>query len=294
MSFLSHRPARGNLNQGFGPRPKPTPTSPATHYGQDYGWGGGDAIYAAADGVIVGYASSGAYGRRVIVAHGNGVETWYCHTTSLAPGISVGQEVKAGQYIAVMGSTGNVTGKHLHFELRINGIAVDPEPYFGGAMPAGFDHTDIEEDDMYTELDRYRDNIVLEAAGRMELKLYDIRQVLGAMQAVLDINKWALVDETGGLRHMVAKVQTMILGLASNDDADAIDIGELRQALGEFAPAAPDAIAGAITAREVQIGEVAEAVLDGLSTRQDVSAADVATEILRCVGELADAAPGQG
>lgn len=143
MAFLTHRPAAGNMLQGFGPRPKPTPTSPAIHYGQDYGWGGGDNIYAARDGVVIDYYYSGAYGNRLRIAHGNGVETWYCHT-SRAITFKKGQAVKGGQHVAVMGATGNVTAKHLHFELRINGSAVNPAPYFSGtSAPAGGTATPI-------------------------------------------------------------------------------------------------------------------------------------------------------
>lgn len=127
MAQLTHRPARGNLIQGFGPRPKPTPTSPAIHYGQDYGWGGGDQVYAAADGDVVGYAYSGAYGNRLIIQH-DGFQTWSCHLDSAL--VTIGQEVLAGAQVAIMGATGNVTAKHLHFEVRVHGVATDPAPFF--------------------------------------------------------------------------------------------------------------------------------------------------------------------
>ena len=152
MGYLVARPAKGNINTPFGPRPKPTPTSPAIHYGQDYGWGGGDAIYAARGGVVRDYGYAGAYGNRLIIDHGNGRQTWYCHLSSNVA--AVGSEVNAGQQVAWMGSTGNVTAKHLHFELRINGIATDPEPYFAGSSTAGGGGIIIEEDDMFTQEDR--------------------------------------------------------------------------------------------------------------------------------------------
>lgn len=134
MAYLGARPARGNITQGFGPRPLPTPTSPAIHYGQDYGWGGGDAIYAARGGTISSYGYVGSYGNRLVIDHGDGRQTWYCH---LASAVATSGTVTAGQQVAWMGATGNVTGKHLHFELRINGVANDPEPYFAGASSAG-------------------------------------------------------------------------------------------------------------------------------------------------------------
>jgi murein DD-endopeptidase MepM/ murein hydrolase activator NlpD len=157
VGYLEARPAKGNMNQGFGPRPKPTPTSPAIHYGQDYGWGGGDAIYAARGGTIASYGYAGAYGNRLVIDHGGGRQTWYCH---LASAVRTAGWVSAGEHIAWMGATGNVTAKHLHFELRINGVASDPEPYFSTGSTAGGGYTPIEEDDMFTPEDRAKlDNI---------------------------------------------------------------------------------------------------------------------------------------
>lgn len=162
MSYLTHRPARGNMNQGFGPRPKPTPSSPATHYGQDYGWGGGDAIIAARGGIVTAYGPAGAYGNRLVIQHGrtwfgSSVETWYCHLA--AARVAVGDEVDAGADIAWMGATGNVTAKHLHFELRADGVAVDPEPYFAaGSDTAAGDHTPVEMEE--EELSAIRDELV--------------------------------------------------------------------------------------------------------------------------------------
>jgi hypothetical protein len=158
MAYFTFRPAKGNMNQGFGPRPKPTPTSPAIHYGQDYGWGGGDAIYAARGGRVKSYGYVGAYGNRLVIDHGGGWETWYCHTSSKT--VPVGTNVAAGQQIAWMGATGNVTAKHLHFELRVNGAARDPEPYFASSDTSGGGTTPIptptpeEEDDMFSQSDR--------------------------------------------------------------------------------------------------------------------------------------------
>lgn len=136
MAYLTDRPAKGNINTPFGPRPKPTPTSPAIHYGQDYGWGGGDNIYAARSGTVKSYAYSGAYGNRLVIDHGD-YDTWYCHLAGTR--VLAGSKVTGGQHIAFMGATGNVTGKHLHFELRnLAGVAVNPEPFFvTGTAPAG-------------------------------------------------------------------------------------------------------------------------------------------------------------
>lgn len=147
MAFLTHRPAAGGITEAFGPRPKPTPTSPAIHYGIDYGWGGGDAIFAARAGRVKSYGRQPgfeAYGNRLVIDHGDGSETWYCHLSRAHVG--PGDYVQGGQHIGEMGATGNVTAKHLHFELRIDGRAVDPAPYF--TTTAGGSLTPIGEDDM--------------------------------------------------------------------------------------------------------------------------------------------------
>lgn len=118
----------------------------AGHRGLDYGWlkadpGRTQRIYAALDGVVASvYNGSGDnqdWGGRIVIDHGYGIRTTYNH---LAPGtakVAPGQRVSAGQFLAMMGATGRVTGIHLHFELYINGVRVDPRPYREGAMLPG-------------------------------------------------------------------------------------------------------------------------------------------------------------
>jgi murein DD-endopeptidase MepM/ murein hydrolase activator NlpD len=69
----------------------------------------------------------GGYGNLVVVDHGNGLSTAYAHNSSL--GVSVGQSVVAGEVVSYSGTTGNSTGPHVHFEVRVNGSAVDPLGY---------------------------------------------------------------------------------------------------------------------------------------------------------------------
>ena len=71
--------------------------------------------------------NSGGYGNLVKISHGNGVETYYGHCSKLY--VKVGQTVKAGDTIAAVGSTGNSTGNHLHFEIRLNDKQVNPQNY---------------------------------------------------------------------------------------------------------------------------------------------------------------------
>lgn len=159
MAFLTHRPAAGRITEAFGPRPKPTPTSPATHYGLDYGWGEGLTIVAARTGVVKSVGRAGDYGNRVVLDHGDGIETWYCHLESWS--VVVGQTVRGGVALGVMGSTGNVTARHLHFEVRVKGVAVDPAPLFLTVASTGVTPiTKEEEEDMPFQI--YVNN----AAGR--------------------------------------------------------------------------------------------------------------------------------
>ena len=99
----------------------------STHTGLDIVASTGTPISVVADGTVICAEYSGAYGNLVKVSHGNGVETWYAHTSKMY--VKVGQEVKAGDVIAAVGSTGNSTGAHLHFEIRINGKHVNPQNY---------------------------------------------------------------------------------------------------------------------------------------------------------------------
>ena len=99
----------------------------STHTGLDIAASIGTPIKVVANGTVTFAAYSGSYGYLVKVDHGNGVETWYAHTSKMY--VTVGQEVKAGDVIAAVGNTGNSTGPHLHLEVRINGQHVNPQKY---------------------------------------------------------------------------------------------------------------------------------------------------------------------
>lgn len=99
----------------------------SAHTGLDIAAPSGTPIKVVADGTVTFAKYNGSYGNLVKVEHGNGVETWYAHTSKMY--VSVGQEVKAGDVIAAVGSTGNSTGPHLHLEIRINGEHVNPQLY---------------------------------------------------------------------------------------------------------------------------------------------------------------------
>lgn len=97
------------------------------HTGLDIAASQGTQIKVVADGKVTSAKYNGSYGYLVKVDHGNGLETWYAHTSKMY--VREGQEVKAGDIIALVGSTGNSTGPHLHFEVRINGEHVNPQKY---------------------------------------------------------------------------------------------------------------------------------------------------------------------
>ena len=94
------------------------------HSGLDLGMEEGAAIYAVKSGTVTCASFCDSYGNLVKIDHGDGMETYYAHCSRLD--VVVGQQVETGQQIAAVGSTGNSTGPHLHFEVRIDGIAEDP------------------------------------------------------------------------------------------------------------------------------------------------------------------------
>ncbi len=120
----------GRITQGVGPRRHPVYGYRSCHTGLDIGARTGTPIHVAASGVVVSVLNGGPYGLHTLVAHGSGMTTLYAHQS--ASKVRAGESVKAGQVIGLVGSTGWVTGPHLHFEVRIDGNAYDPRGWFGG------------------------------------------------------------------------------------------------------------------------------------------------------------------
>ena len=120
-------PVSGRVTSYFGGRKSPGGIGSTNHKGIDIAAPRGTPVYAA-DGGTVTYAGwMSGYGYLVRINHGNGYETYYGHNSSLT--VSVGQKVYKGQQIARVGSTGNSTGNHCHFEIRYNGVAKNPLNY---------------------------------------------------------------------------------------------------------------------------------------------------------------------
>lgn len=101
------------------------------HSGVDQGASTGTAIGASKAGTVIFAGRQGGYGNLTLIDHHDGVVTAYAHQSSIA--VSVGQSVAQGQRIGAVGSTGNSTGPHLHFETRVNGSAVNPRQYLPGS-----------------------------------------------------------------------------------------------------------------------------------------------------------------
>ncbi len=114
-------PVNGTVVSGYGMR------WGRLHEGIDITASTGTPIWAAAAGTVIHAGWLGGYGNLVVVDHGNGLATAYAHASAIL--VAVGQQVAQGETISLVGSTGNSSGPHLHFEVRVNGIAVDPLLY---------------------------------------------------------------------------------------------------------------------------------------------------------------------
>jgi murein DD-endopeptidase MepM/ murein hydrolase activator NlpD len=129
IAVPSDKPVKtAEFTSGYGIRSDPFRGGAARHQGIDLAAPIGTPIYATADGVIreAGY-NSGGYGNLIKVDHGRGIETRYGHLSRIL--VSAGQRITRGQLIGHMGSTGRSTGSHLHYEVRIDGRAVNPIPF---------------------------------------------------------------------------------------------------------------------------------------------------------------------
>lgn len=119
------------ISSGFGYRRDPFNGRAAMHAGLDFKGPLGAPIHAAANGRVTFVGVQSGYGRVVEISHGNGLMTRYAHMSRFAA--RPGQAVEAGDVIGAIGNTGRSTGPHLHFEVRINGRAVNPRPFLESA-----------------------------------------------------------------------------------------------------------------------------------------------------------------
>lgn len=120
-------PVRGRISSKFGNRRHPRSQDYKHHAGIDIVARLGSPVVATADGRVVFSGVREGYGKVVVVDHGFGYQTVYAHNSRLS--VPVGVRVVRGQQIAHVGATGHTTGAHLHYEVRKNGVPVDPQPY---------------------------------------------------------------------------------------------------------------------------------------------------------------------
>ena len=118
------RPVSGIISSRFGAR---SSIRSSAHTGLDIATSTGTPVLAAASGTVTFSGRKGSYGNLLVITHSNGVQTYYGHCSKLY--VSAGTTVTQGQIVAAVGSTGNSTGPHLHFEIRVNGVAYNPQNY---------------------------------------------------------------------------------------------------------------------------------------------------------------------
>ena len=120
-------PIEGRVGSSFGEREDPINGEGAFHSGVDIDADYGTPVRASADGEVVEAGMNGGYGREIVLNHGHDVSTVYGHLSSIA--VSNGQHVTRGQIIGYVGQSGRATGPHLHYEVRVHNIPVNPYKY---------------------------------------------------------------------------------------------------------------------------------------------------------------------
>ena len=123
-------PVAGHITSGFGERSDPRSGEPKFHSGLDIGAEPGSPVKATADGIVSFAGWSGGGGNLVVIEHGFGYSTYYAHNRLLA--VKAGQKVKRGEIVSYVGSTGNSTGPHVHYEVWKEGRAIDPQKFLQG------------------------------------------------------------------------------------------------------------------------------------------------------------------
>jgi murein DD-endopeptidase MepM/ murein hydrolase activator NlpD len=116
-----------NVTSRFGYRADPFTGKSAFHSGIDFAGNIGDSVFSTADGVVVKAASDLSHGRNIIIQHSTGLRTRYLHLSKIK--VNVGDSVKKGDVIGLVGNTGRSTGPHLHYEVIKNGVNINPAPY---------------------------------------------------------------------------------------------------------------------------------------------------------------------
>lgn len=140
------------------PTPPPKPILVYMHEGLDLLGNFGVPVHAAADGTVTFARPDRGYGNAILIEHGNGLDTLYAHLSRFAADVGPGWQVRRGDVIGFVGSTGRSTGAHLHFEVLVRGKPVDPRTMLQPAQLTGFD------------LSRFRKKLAAEQKLRVEEK----------------------------------------------------------------------------------------------------------------------------
>jgi murein DD-endopeptidase MepM/ murein hydrolase activator NlpD len=120
-------PVKGWMTSGFGMRHSPFTGRLKMHEGVDIASRTGTPVYTTADGIVSRAETVEGYGKLVVIDHGYGFKTYYGHNSKIY--VKVGQRVQRGDRISAVGNTGSSTGSHCHYEVRLNGIPVNPKKY---------------------------------------------------------------------------------------------------------------------------------------------------------------------
>lgn len=120
-------PTKGWLTSTFGMRNSPFTGKRKMHEGLDIAARTGTPVYATADGIVSKAQTAPGYGKLVIIDHGYGYRTYYAHNSQMF--VKAGQRIKRGEKIAAVGNTGSSTGSHVHYEVRRNGVPLNPKNY---------------------------------------------------------------------------------------------------------------------------------------------------------------------
>ncbi len=151
-------PGYTTITSKYGMRVHPITGQYKLHTGVDIGAPRGANFIAANDGIVVKSEYNSAYGNMVVIDHGGGISTLYAHGDKRL--VEVGQTVKRGESVLVVGSTGYSTGPHAHFEVRINGVVTDPMPYITNQIVPGSEDKNEEnqtkeDQDIANKIDQY-------------------------------------------------------------------------------------------------------------------------------------------
>lgn len=156
------------MSSGYGMRRHPILGYNRMHRGVDFAAPTGTPVYAASDGTVLSIRRERGYGNVIRIRHGNGAMTLYAHLSRFAPGLRAGERVRQGQTIGRVGSTGMSTGPHLHYELHVNGQAVNPATSRLPAPPALAGRALLDFQMARTDLNRQRARL---ARGSTEVAL---------------------------------------------------------------------------------------------------------------------------